>query len=493
VGDDPTSKFNKTKAYLSSLPSDSREVVAPEIQLFMVECLLQRWITLCKMGVKDQHLELAALIWSLCTTIRDCKHLTKDLVGSLDSTIKTLGLPPVSTKSGEPLSPRKLPFTFSLPITTKANLSVDLPSKEFQLRFCGPYMERSFDSAPDPRVDFHPDGWQRRVLDAIDAEKSVFAVAPTSAGKTFISFYAMRKVLEADDDSVLVYVAPTKALVNQIAAEIQARYSKKFKYGGKSVWAIHTRDYRINNPTGCQVLVTVPHVLQIMLLAPSNANSWSTRVKTIILDEIHSIGQAEDGVVWEQLLLLSPCPIIALSATVGNPTEFSDWLTTTQRAIGVDLETVNHPHRYSDLRKYFFVAPEKFAFAGLPEKSTFGTLGLEHATGINHIHPIAALVDRSRGIPEDLSLEPKDCFELYQAMSKHATERYPISAGLDPKNALPEVRYPSIKTHRIIMGRFAYSPTDCLTLYFSFRGKSSCDTLNGLKERNLSPCPGLSY
>lgn len=438
VGDDPRSKFAKAKAYLASLPSASRDLVAAECQLFMVNCLLQRWIALSKDGMKDQNLELAGLVWSLCTTVLSCKNLTKEVVSNVNLTIKTLDLPPAPSTSSEPLSSRALPYKFVLP-TAVDNLSVGLPSKEFQLQFCGPYLEKSFDSAPDPRVDFNPDGWQRRVLDAIDAKRSVFAVAPTSAGKTFISFYAMRKVLEADDNSVLVYVAPTKALVNQIAAEIQARYSKKFKFGGKSVWAIHTRDYRINNPTGCQVLVTVPHVLQIMLLAPSNASSWSTRVKTIILDEIHSIGQAEDGVVWEQLLLLSPCPIIALSATVGNPTEFSDWLQTTQKAIGVDLETVQHPHRYSDLRKYYYIPPKKFAFSGLPGKFAFGTLGLDHATGLNRIHPIAGLVDRSRGIPEDLALEPSDCFELYKAMSKYATEFYPVPAEIDPKNALPEI------------------------------------------------------
>ena len=66
-----------------------------------------------------------------------------------------------------------------------------------------------------------PSGWQRQVLDELDNDRSIFVVAPTSAGKTFISFYAMERVLRADDDAVLVYVAPTKALVNQIAAEIQ--------------------------------------------------------------------------------------------------------------------------------------------------------------------------------------------------------------------------------------------------------------------------------
>ena len=53
------------------------------------------------------------------------------------------------------------------------------------------------------------------------------SIAPTSAGKTFISFYAMEQVLRSSDDEILVYVAPTKALVTQIAAEIYARFSKK--------------------------------------------------------------------------------------------------------------------------------------------------------------------------------------------------------------------------------------------------------------------------
>ncbi|KAM3416704.1 P-loop containing nucleoside triphosphate hydrolase protein [Cercospora zeina] len=434
---DPRGRYRKAKEYLTNIQPAWRDVFGAEGELYLVSNLLLFWIDACRHGEKNSRAQVAALIWDHCRRIAQHGVLSKSIAKNLELTRTTLNLPPLPAYAEGPID-RKLAFTFALSGKSEG-LAVELPSREFQLIECGPYLERSFDSKSDHRVDFKPDGWQRTVLDTIDADKSAFVVAPTSAGKTFISFYAMRKVLEADDESVLVYVAPTKALVNQIAAEVQARYSKKFKYGGKSVWAIHTRDYRINNPVGCQVLVTVPHVLQIMLLSPAHANTWSSRVKRIIFDEIHSIGQAEDGVVWEQLLLMAPCPIIALSATVGNPKEFSDWLATTQQAIGKELVTVHHPYRYSDLRKYFYVPPKKFAFHGIPAKRAFGSLGLEGLTGLSFIHPVAGLMDKSRGIPKDLSLEPRDCFTLWKAMIKFQTEKHAVPASLDPGQALPDV------------------------------------------------------
>ena len=207
------------------------------------------------------------------------------------------------------------------------------------------------------------------------------------------------------------------------------------------MWAIHTRDYRINNPSGCQILVTVPHILQIMLLAPSNAKSWSPRLRNIIFDEIHSIGQAEDGVVWEQLLLLAPCPIIALSATVGNPKMFHSWLSSTQQSSGHKVAMIRHQHRYSDLRKFVFNPPKTFAFRGLVDRPSFATLGLDGIQGFSFIHPVASLINKSREIPDDLNLEARDCLTLYQAMKRYETGRYPVDNNLDPSNpsTLPEI------------------------------------------------------
>lgn len=428
------SKYHKIRTYLRDLPDHKRKVLEAEVHFHLLAILFDIYRTLRKsrdgFSSKEELFGVLSLLWDTVRRTATLDSLTTTIAGSLKEIITTLqlpdpGIPTVTTD-------RKLACDPGLLLPKDNGMAIDLGDQDFQLLHCGPYMDRNLDSAPDTRVPFHPDGWQRRVLDDLDAQKSVFVVAPTSAGKTFISFYAMEKILRGNDDSVLVYVAPTKALVNQIAAEIQARFKKSYKHAGRSVWAIHTRDYRINNPLGCQILVTVPHILQIMLLAPSNAKAWSPRVKYIILDEIHSIGQAEDGVVWEQLLLLAPCPIIALSATVGNPDDFNSWLTATQESSGFEMSMITHQHRYSDLRKFVFTPPKRFAFRGLAERPSFATLGLDGLQGLAYIHPVASLINKSRGIPDDLSLEARDCLSLFQSMSRHQTKEFPIDPALSP-------------------------------------------------------------
>lgn len=57
------------------------------------------------------------------------------------------------------------------------------PDLFLQMREMGPFLKRDVEEAPDPRVPFTPDAWQRDLLDAIDARKSALVVAPTSAGK----------------------------------------------------------------------------------------------------------------------------------------------------------------------------------------------------------------------------------------------------------------------------------------------------------------------
>ncbi|KAJ5560633.1 DEAD/DEAH box helicase [Penicillium frequentans] len=370
----PMSRFYIIEKYLSGLSKESRILLEAEVLTYLLDASVQV-ITGDENG-KGGTITLTH-IWGLISRLMKLRHGISVVISEFVRQVcQCLKLPAVSlpVQTSQPLSFK--PST----ISQNSNTIIEISGVDFQLMHGGPFMERGIGSLPDPRTpDFEPDLWQREVLDQIDAKKSAFIVAPTSAGKTFISFYAMKQILKEDDDGILVYVAPTKALVNQIAAEVQARFLKSYpaKTTGKS---------------------------------------------------------AQDGVIWEQLLLLAPCPIIALSATVGNPDEFYSWLKYAQGVNGHDLKMISHKHRYSDLRNYQYCPAQSFLFKGLPNPGGLYQLGLDQADGMKFMHPILSLVDRSRGIPNDFSLEPRDCLTLWQALDYLQTEAFPVDASLSPSS-----------------------------------------------------------
>ncbi|XP_065837258.1 probable ATP-dependent RNA helicase DDX60 [Oscarella lobularis] len=297
----------------------------------------------------------------------------------------------------------------------------------FQLLNMGHMMQSDKKLAPDPRVkEFIPDEWQAKVMDFIDRNESVVVSAPTSSGKTFISFYCMEKILRSNPDDVLVYVSPTKALVNQVAATVYAQFAhrKADLPEGKTLCGVFTRDYRLD-PMKCQILVTVPEVFDILLLSVV-AQKWVQRVKYDILDEVHCLGDEGRGMVWERLLLLVPCPFLALSATIGNPDRFRRWTETVQRAKSdkstakaskVHLVIHKSSDRFSYLQKYIVVPDQSKSFR----------------TDVVAIHPASAISTNRMinfGFPEDFTMSAAETLHLYDEMSK----QFPHNASLAANN-----------------------------------------------------------
>jgi superfamily II RNA helicase len=220
---DSQERFLETEIYLNGQDSTKISYLEAEVRTYMLQSLLAWWNVYCKADKKVQGYHVVALIWTTLRSVAALKSISSEVILHTTKVATIVGINN-ALGSMTPTNDRKLSFSFEYPAQTQS-LSLDISQTEFQLNYCGPYMDRMLDAQPDPRVsNFVPDGWQRDVLDQLDANKSVFVVAPTSAGKTFISFYAMEQILRADNDGVLVYVAPTKALVNQIAAEIQGKH-----------------------------------------------------------------------------------------------------------------------------------------------------------------------------------------------------------------------------------------------------------------------------
>jgi hypothetical protein len=234
---------------------------------------------------------------------------------------------------------------------------VGMDRARFQLSYCGHLMIRNVDSSPDERVSgYYPDRWQRELLDVVDRNESALVVAPTSSGKTMVSYYAMQQVhaynktVKSSERGIVVYVSPTKALVNQVAAEVYQR--ELGSYG------VMTRDWHHNVMT-CDILIIVPQCLEILLLSPQRED-WVKRIRYAVFDECHLIGGA-GGETWERLLLLLHCPFLALSATVGNPGQFHEWLQRMQRAHSRNVRFIAHHSRWSDLESYVYCPRTRMA------------------------------------------------------------------------------------------------------------------------------------
>uniref|UniRef100_A0A1I8FWF1 Helicase ATP-binding domain-containing protein n=1 Tax=Macrostomum lignano TaxID=282301 RepID=A0A1I8FWF1_9PLAT len=304
--------------------------------------------------------------------------------------------------------------------------------RDFQMQHMGHLMQRNVRFDPDPRVKgFIPDTWQRELLDVVDRRESAVIVAPTSSGKTFCSYYCMKKVLEMSDEAVAVYVAPTKALVNQVQASISAKFSKPNLTPGMELCGVFTRDYN-HKATSCQILVTVPQCLELLLLSPRR-QGWASRIRYVIFDEVHCIGTGIGGIVWEYLLCLIRCPFLALSATISNKDYFHDWLQTIKQFVQVQDSTLlkqSQPmqpkHKKQQRQKgVALVAVEGYKVNLVTYSERYSDIRtsvyLPKSGCVAEVNPCAFLSDkllRINGFPRNLKLSPKESTEVWSAALK---------------------------------------------------------------------------
>lgn len=183
--DNLVQRYQDASEYLHSLKRKGDCLIELDILAYLIMTLAQLWKTKCETE-KNKPMGIVALIWFLILKISKAKQgITIGIRCFVEETIKALNLPRIDIPCH---SSGKATSSFTPIPSQHANLQTGLSQVEFQLVHAGPYFDRNMESAPDPRVhDFEPDRWQRDILDQIDAKASLFVVAPTSAGKTFIS------------------------------------------------------------------------------------------------------------------------------------------------------------------------------------------------------------------------------------------------------------------------------------------------------------------
>ncbi len=163
---------------------------------------------------------------------------------------------------------------------------------------------------------FRPDPYQQEAVSAIE-ESDCLVSAPTGSGKTWIALEALAAVLHKGGRGW--YASPLKALSNSKYAEFAATF------GPQNV-GILTGD-RKENPDA-PVTVGTTEILRNQLYDAMHRGE-SMAADLVIIDEAHFLGDAERGVVWEEILIYLPSRIriLMLSATVGNAEKIAAWLT----------------------------------------------------------------------------------------------------------------------------------------------------------------------
>ncbi len=190
---------------------------------------------------------------------------------------------------------------------------------------------------------FELDDFQKDACKCIENGESVVVCAPTGAGKTVIAEFAIQLAIEHDER--IFYTTPLKALSNQKFFDFGR------KYGTERVGLL-TGDTSINR--NAQIVVMTTEVFRNMLYC-TNFGSISDnmqKVRYVVLDEVHYMNDEQRGTVWEESIIYCPTDvqIIALSATVANADQLTDWINT----VHSKTTLINTDFRPVPLRYYYF-------------------------------------------------------------------------------------------------------------------------------------------
>ncbi len=170
---------------------------------------------------------------------------------------------------------------------------------------------------------FELDDFQKKAIAALDAGKSVVVCAPTGSGKTIVGEYAIYRALA--HGKRVFYTTPLKALSNQKYRDFLAQFGQ----GNEKLVGLITGDILIN-PNAAIVVMTTEIFRNMLYETPIGQVGTSLEnVEAVVLDECHYLSDRARGTVWEESIIYCPSQIqlVALSATIGNSEELTDWIT----------------------------------------------------------------------------------------------------------------------------------------------------------------------
>jgi ATP-dependent helicase Lhr and Lhr-like helicase len=176
---------------------------------------------------------------------------------------------------------------------------------------------------------------QSASIDSYLGGANLVVLAPTAGGKTEAAFFPVisQMLTEAWTGLSVLYVSPIRALLNNQEERLQ-RY---FRLVGRCAACWHgdttqgDKRRMLADPPDC--LLTTPESLEVLLVSTKiDHRQFFQNVRTVVIDELHAFAGDDRG--WHLLSVLArirrfadrDIQRVGLSATVGNPDEMLNWL-----------------------------------------------------------------------------------------------------------------------------------------------------------------------
>ncbi|RME31884.1 DEAD/DEAH box helicase [Candidatus Woesearchaeota archaeon] len=169
-------------------------------------------------------------------------------------------------------------------------------------------------------TSLRPCQW-KAIEEGLFADANLLVCTPTASGKTLVGeLAALHAVLR--DKGKAVYVVPLRAL----AAEKHKQFTKDYPQLSIALASGET-DSADAYLARYDIIVATSEKLDSLL---RHRAPWISRVKTLIIDEIHLLNDASRGPTLEVVVTLLrrilDVQVVGLSATIGNAEELADWL-----------------------------------------------------------------------------------------------------------------------------------------------------------------------
>jgi ATP-dependent helicase Lhr and Lhr-like helicase len=187
---------------------------------------------------------------------------------------------------------------------------------------------------------FSARGWvprphQLAMLDQARAGKSALLISPTGGGKTLAGFLPTLDALHethAHEGIHTLYVSPLKALAVDVERNLAtpiAEMGLPITLETRTGDTPHSKRKRIRTHPP-DILITTPEQVSLMVADPGAAHLLRN-LRTVIIDELHSIVTSKRGVLLSLALtrVRSHSPqarFVGLSATVADPDALRAWL-----------------------------------------------------------------------------------------------------------------------------------------------------------------------